>query len=208
MNIHKKYLVLSLLTVITVAGASIGASSFAQTTTTLACSVAGSSVGPNQAAILTATGGNGTYVWSGNNLNITNSGGSQFAVSYPDPGVYPITVSSAGQNATCNIHVVGTASTGALSCYPAVQNVTLGQTANVAASGGNGTYFWSSPDLTIANPYGTGFSASYASVGLKTLTVTSNGFTTTCAINVLSGTITPPVVTPPGLPNTGEGFGQ
>ena len=207
MKTNQKYLALSLVTALTVAGMSLGALSFAQTVTTLNCSMSGSSVGTNQAAILTATGGNGTYSWSGSNLDITNSGGNQFAVSYPDVGVYPITVSSAGQTATCNVSVVGAPVTGGLSCYPVVQNVTLGQTATLSATGGNGTYTWSSPDLSIANPNGSGFSASYATTGVKTLTVTSGGLVTTCAVNVLPNGVVVPVVTP-SLPDTGGGYGQ
>lgn len=192
------------MTVLTVTGMSIGALSFAQNVTTLNCSVNASSVGLNQAAIVTATGGNGTYFWSGPNLNITNSGGSQFAVSYPNAGTYPITVQSGNQTATCNVVITGAVSSNALSCYPVTQNVTLGQVASVSATGGNGTYTWSSPDLSIANPNGSGFSANYASLGVKTLTVTSGGLVATCAINVLASG----VVVTPGLPNTGGGFGQ
>jgi len=106
MKTNNKYLALSLITVLTVAGTSIAALSFGQAVTTLNCSMSGSSVGTNQAAILTATGGNGFYTWSGPNLNVTNSGGSQFAVSYPNPGIYPITVTSGSQTATCNVSVV------------------------------------------------------------------------------------------------------
>lgn len=181
--------------------------SFAQTVTPLGCSVNVSSVAINQAAILTATGGNGTYYWSGPNLNVTNGAGNQFAVSYPNAGTYPITVTSAGQTATCNVNVTAAASTGSLTCSPVTQNVTLGGTIAVTATGGNGTYTWSSPDLTIANPNGSGFSANYGTVGAKTLTVTSAGLVSTCAINVLSGNVVPVPVTP-GLPNTGGGFGQ
>jgi len=205
MKTNTKYLLLSFVTVLTVTGMSIGALSFAQTVTTLGCSVNVSSVGLNQAAIVTATGGNGTYYWSGSNLNVTNSGGNQFAVSYPNSGTYPITVQSAGQTATCNVNVVGTVSTNTLSCYPVTQNVTLGQVVSVSATGGNDVYTWSSPDLSISNPNGSGFSANYASVGVKTLTVTSGGLTTTCAINVLADSV---ATTTPGLPNTGGGFGQ
>jgi len=209
MKTNRKYLLLSLVTVMTVTGASVGALSFAQTVTTLTCSVGAATVQANQAAIVTATGGNGTYFWSGPNLNVTNSAGSQFAVSYPNPGTYPITVQSAGQSAMCNVNVVAAPSTGGLSCFPVVQNVTLGQTATVSATGGNATYVWSSPDLSILNPNGSGFSANYASIGVKTLTVTSAGLIATCAINVLADSVAPvpPPVTP-SFPNTGGGFGQ
>ncbi len=205
MNTNKKYFLLSLVTAIAVAGMSLGSLGFAQTVTPLACSVTPSSVAANQAAIFTATGGNGTYAWSGPNLSVTNSSGSQFAVSYPNPGVYTITVASGGQTASCNTTVVASASSGGLMCSPATQNVTLGQTANVSAAGGNGAYVWSSPDVTITNANGSGFSINYASTGLKILTVTSAGAVATCEINVLAGAVTS--VTP-GLPNTGGGYGH
>lgn len=205
MKINQKYLALSLITVIATTAMSLGTLSFAQTVTPLTCAVNSSSVGVNQAAILVATGGNGTYVWSGTNLNITNSVGNQFAVSYSSVGTYFVTVSSANTSATCTVNVV--ASTNLLSCFPATQNVTLGQTATVSASGGDNNYVWSAPDLNITNPNGTGFSASYASTGVKTLTVRSAGLVNTCAINVLSnGTPVTPVT--PTLPNTGNGSAE
>ncbi len=206
MKIKQKYLLLSVLTVLAVAGMSFSTPIFAQTVTSLTCSVGSSSVVVNQTAILTATGGNGTYFWSGQNLNVTNSAGSQFAVSYPNTGTFQVTVSSAGQSATCSVNVVASVSSGNLMCSPAIQNVTLGQTANVSASGGNGAYTWSSPELRIINPNGSGFSASFASAGAKTLTVTSAGLVSTCVVNVLGGIPTFP--TTPGFPNTGGGYGK
>ena len=206
MKTHQKYLALSVVTALTAMGASVGSIGFAQTVTPPTCRVSASTVSTNQATIMTASGGNGIYQWSGANLNITNAAGRQFAVSYPNPGVYTITVTSAGLNASCNFTVVA-AVTGALNCAPGTQNVTLGQTAYFTATGGNGAYTWSSPDLTIINANGSGFSASYASTGLKTLSVTSAGVTDTCAVNVLANTTpVPPVI--PGLPNTGGGFNQ
>ncbi len=206
MKKHQKYLALSVVTALTAVGASLGSLGFAQTVTPLTCSVANSTVSTNQAAVLTASGGNGSYIWSGTNLNVTNAAGTMFAVSYPNPGVYTITVTSAGLNASCNFTVVA-AVTGALNCAPGSQNVTLGQTAYFTATGGNGAYTWSSPDLTIITPTGSGFSASYASTGLKTVSVTSAGVTDTCAVNVLANTTpVPPVI--PGFPNTGGGFNQ
>ena len=207
MNMNKKYARLSLATAIAVMAMSFGSIGLAQTPP-VACSVGMSTVNTNQAAILTASGGNGVYAWSGTNLNITNSAGTQFAVSYPTPGTYTVIVTSAGQSATCNVAVVA-ASAGSLVCSPATQNVTLGQTAAVTATGGTGTYVWSAPGLNIINPNGSGFSASYASTGLKTLIVTSGGVSDTCAVNVLAGAYVPPTppVTP-GLPNTGGGYGK
>lgn len=208
MKVNQRYGVLSLVTAGAVMIMSLGALSFAQTVTPLTCTASQASVATNQSVILTASGGNGTYAWSGTNLNITNATGNQFAVSYPNVGVYPVTVTSGGLTATCSVNVTTTSATGALMCSPAVQTVNANQTASVTASGGNGSYTWSATDLTITNPTGSGFSASYPSAGIHTLTVTSGGNTSTCAINVLStGTTVPPVVTP-GLPATGEGFGK
>ena len=202
---NQKYLILSSIAIIAVLGMSFGTLGFAQTVTPLTCNVVSSPVNVNQAAILNAVGGNGTYFWSGQNLNVTNSAGSQFAVSYPNPGTYTVTVSSGGLTANCVVNVTTGSSTGNLVCSPAVQNVMLGQTATLSVTGGNGAYNWSSPDLSIANPTGSGFSASYASTGLKTMTVTSAGLVTTCTVNVLGNSTFP---TTPGFPNTGGGYGQ
>lgn len=203
-----KYFV-SFVSMIAITSMSFGAIGLAQTVTTLGCSVSVTPVITDQAIVLTAVGGNGTYHWSGYNLDVTNAAGTQFAVSYPNAGTYPITVTSGGQSATCNVSVVAGPSTGILRCLPATQNVLLGQTVSMTASGGNDSYVWSSPDLNIANPTGSGFSANYASVGLKTLTVSSNGSQATCAINVLvDSTVSNSPVTTPGFPNTGGGYGE
>jgi len=209
MKNNQKYFFVSFVTGLAVAGASLGTLGLAQAVVPLSCMASQTLVASNQATIFTAVGGNGIYTWSGANINVTNATSNQFAVSYPDPGVYTITVSSGGYSANCNMTVAGTVATGALVCSPGTQNVTLGQTASFTASGGNGSYTWSSPDLTINNATGSGFSASYASTGVKTMTVTSAGAVDTCVVNVLSnGVVTPPVVTPPGLPATGGGYGQ
>lgn len=200
-----KYLVLSIVAIFAITGLGLGSFGVAeaQVVIPLSCSVASSAVGVNQNATLMATGGNGTYFWSGQNLNVTNSSGSQFAVSYPNPGTYIVTVSSAGQSANCNVNVVANAlPSGNLACLPANQSVMLGQTATFSAVGGSGSYLWSAPDLLITNPTGSGFSASYSSTGLKTLTVTSAGLASTCNVNVLSRTTTP------GFPNTGGGYNR
>lgn len=199
MKKFQKYLALSLLAVFTVTGVGLGTVNVVQAAPLLTCSVGVSSVGVNQIATLTASGGDGTYYWSGQNLNITNSAGSQFAVSYPNIGNYNVMVSSAGQTATCTVNVVAGVSTGNLVCAPATQSVVLGQTATFSVTGGNGSYTWSSPDLTIINPNGSGFSANYASTGLKTLTVSSANLVSSCAVNVLSNGN-------PGFPNTAGGY--
>ena len=210
MKTNQKYAVLSFITAVAVIGMSLGALSFAQTVTPVTCTVAAASVGVNQPVMLTASGGNGAYTWSGANLTTTNPTGTQFAVSYPTTGSYVVNVTSGGQTGSCTVNVTTTAANGSLMCSPAVQTVILGQTASVSATGGDGNYTWSASDLSISNPSGSGFSANYASTGLHALTVTDNGISSTCDINVLAnpnGTTVPPVTTP-GLPDTGGGYGQ
>ncbi len=204
---RQKYVLASLAAALVVTGMTFASIGFAQTYGPVSCGTATPTVGVNQTAIFTASGGNGAYSWSGQNLNLNNPTGTQFSVSYPSPGTYTVNVMSSGQIAGCTVTVVGSVPTGSISCSPASQNVTLGQTAYVSASGGTGTYTWSSPDLLINNPNGSGFNANYATVGTKTITVSSgNGTSAACTVNVLaSGTA---VTNTPGLPNTGGGYGQ
>jgi len=211
MKTNHKYGLLSAVTALAVVALSLGALSSAQTVTPVTCTIgSGASITANQPVLVTATGGNGIYTVSGANITTTNLPGNQFAVSFAGTGVNTLTVNSGGQTGTCNATVVAsTAPSNALMCSPSVQTVTLGQTASVSASGGDGNYAWSAPDLTISNPSGSGFSASYASTGVHALTVTDNGAQATCDINVLAnpnGTPTPVTPVTPGLPDTGGGF--
>ncbi|MBU6323423.1 MAG: hypothetical protein KGI41_03495 [Patescibacteria group bacterium] len=202
MKISRQYAALSLVSALAVAGLTLGSVGFAQTVTPLACAPVTQTVGINQKAVLTASGGNGSYYWSGDNLTITNPTGTQFTVSYPSPGTYTVHVSSSGQTAGCTISVIGSSVGGTLACYPSSASVTLGTAVTFTANGGNGTYTWSAPDLTVTNPYGTGFIANYASIGTKTVTVQSGTASASCSVNVLASGATP------GLPNTGGGYGQ
>lgn len=191
---------------IAVAVISIGALGFAQTANTLSCSVEAGAVNTNQAAIVTAIGGNGIYAWPTSNPGITTAAGNQFAVSYPNPGDYPITVTSGNQTATCDVSVVAIVTPNTLACAPAVQNVMLGQVADISATGGDGAYGWSSPYVSVPTQSGSTFSEQFPATGLKIVTVISANLITACIVNVLpngggnaSGTV-------PGLPNTGGGY--
>ena len=195
-----------LLAVAVVAGAlALGQIGYAQTA--LSCSPSSVNVAVNQSATLTASGGSGSYVWSGQNLSVNNATGNQFTVNYPAAGSYAITVSSGGLSATCTVNV-GPVSSGTLTCSPATQTINAGQNASFIASGGNGSYSWSSPDLTISNATGSGLSASFAGSGIKTVTVSSGGQIASCTTNVVAPSSVPPVVVVPGLPNTGGGYGR
>jgi hypothetical protein len=218
----KKALSLSLVGAMMIGALGIYEISSAQTYPNLVCNTGSSSVNPNQSINLTATGGTGTYSWSGSGITATSTSGTngQFNVSYATPGSYMVTVTSGTQSANCFVTVAsnggststttGSDTSGTLMCMPATQAANIGQTASFTASGGNGAYTWSSPDLSITNPTGSGFSANFASAGIKSVTVRSGNNAAVCTVNVAGGGVfTPPTPpTTPGLPNTGGGYGK
>ncbi|OHB25103.1 MAG: hypothetical protein A2542_00395 [Parcubacteria group bacterium RIFOXYD2_FULL_52_8] len=80
----------------------------AGTISALMCSPAIVSAAVGQPVTFSASGASGSYVWSGTGLTITNPTGTQFTVTYSSPSVNTITVSSAGQTASCRLVVTGT----------------------------------------------------------------------------------------------------
>jgi hypothetical protein len=172
----------------------------AASSTVLTCATPLNTVFVGQPATFTAQGGalGATLAWSASDLTLNNPTGSGFTVNYATPGIHMVSVSSSGQSATCAVSVQPAAVTGTSPtlCTPATQTVMAGAQASFTASGGNGSYIWSASDLTLVNPVGSGFSASYAGAGLHTVTVSSGGTSSSCQVNVLSATT-------PSLPNTG-----
>jgi uncharacterized repeat protein (TIGR01451 family) len=73
-----------------------------------------------------------------------------------------------------------------LVCAPPTQTVQLGQSAQVSATGGTGTYGWSAPGGTPAAASGplASFSTTYASSGTKTITLISGTQTAQCQVFV------------------------
>lgn len=104
----RRYLLISLATGVGIIGITFAGPGFAQTVP-LSCSTQTPVVGVNQTAVFTATGGNGSYVWSGQNLSLNNPTGTQFLVNYPSAGSYVITVSSGGSSANCALTVTAPA---------------------------------------------------------------------------------------------------
>jgi len=86
----------------------VGSGVGAQSTSTngpVTCTAPSYSITVGQPLTLNASGGDGNYTWSGPGLVISNPNGSRFNVSFNTPGIYPVTVVSAGVGATCNITV-------------------------------------------------------------------------------------------------------
>lgn len=77
--------------------------------TPVTCSPSVVSAAPGQSVSLSATGGNGTYVWSSPGLTITNPNGQNFKVNFNGDGSYPVTVTSGSSSSTCNVNVTGVA---------------------------------------------------------------------------------------------------
>ncbi len=76
-------------------------------TGTLACSPSVQTANAGQSVTFSASGGNGFYTWSGQNLVVINPTGTSFNVSYPSGGTRMITVTSGSESASCTINVVG-----------------------------------------------------------------------------------------------------
>ena len=97
--------------------------------------------------------------------------------------------------------------TSSVQCSAPTYTIPAHQSLTLSATGGNGTYTWSSPGLTVTNPHGSSFTVNFNAPGTYPVYVASNGATSTCSIAVTAaaGTTTPSTTTStPGLPNTGE----
>lgn len=153
----------------------------------LVCAPATQTVDINQGALLSATGGTGSYVWSAPGAKTTTGTGSNFSTAYTTEGTRTVTVTSGSKTATCEVVVLSSPTGPNLFCNPPSQYASLGQTLLVTASGGNSIYSWSAPDGNISTNSGSSVYVSYASTGVKTITVSSNGLTASCVIIINPG---------------------
>jgi hypothetical protein len=160
-------------------------------------------------ARVSATGGTGSYVWAAPGGTTTSGTGPTFATSYPVAFTTTITVTSGTEVAGCVVTVpqpapppptpapAPTPAIPTLVCAPPAQTVAIGQTANVSATGGTGTYAWSAPGGSTITGTGAAFGTSYAAAGSNTITVTSGAQTATCLVNVPPPAPPPLVCAPP-----------
>lgn len=149
----------------------------------LVCAPSNQTVGINQTATLTATGGNGAYAWTAATGTPTSGSGNSFSTKYPSSGTKAVSVTSAGQTATCTVTVTPPTAQ-QLVCAPGTQTVNVNQAAVVSATGGNGNYSWTAPGATSANLNGQNVSVVYNSTGTKSVTVTSGNQTAACTVVV------------------------
>ncbi|MBI5221150.1 MAG: hypothetical protein HY978_04970 [Candidatus Liptonbacteria bacterium] len=69
-------------------------------------------------------------------------------------------------------------------CSAVSNPVNSGNAATFSAVGGDGTYQWSAPDGSPASGAGNAFSTTYSASGVKTVTVSSGGYSGTCSVTV------------------------
>lgn len=185
----------------------------------------------------TLTPGNVQITVSGNNPSPSTFTGSiggvtlalgpgSYAVNPPSLVGYTSSLSGAcsgtiatGEARSCNVTYSDSnfgpygGYTGPLTCTPAAQNASLGQTATFQAYGGLGTYTWKTADRTFIN-IGPALTTSLQTAGPQTVVVTSGGQTAICTVNVsgiyaygsptyYSGGYVLSAQTGPGFPNTG-----
>ncbi len=163
------------------------------------CSPKNQNVQPNQAASFSASGGNGTFSWSGGG-NPASGNSSNFSTTFPNTGTFSVTVASGGSTDTCQVAVSTAVVTPPpvsplpLFCMPFMQTVNAGQAANFAAVGGDGNYSWSGGE----NPgtgSGSNFSTVFSAPGARTVTVSSAGKIAQCSAIVNQG-FAPPAAAP------------
>lgn len=131
----------------------------------------------------TATGGSGTYSWIASDGSPVNGTGSNFWTQYNSSGFRTVIVTSGNQTATCNV-TVNQQQQNNLTCGPQNQTANVGDLVNFYANGGNGNYSWNAYDAQITSGYNQNFSTRFNTTGSRNVTVTSNGQTATCYVNV------------------------
>ena len=149
-------------------------------------------------AALSASGGTPPYAWSSPGTPATGNGAT-FWTAFDSDGSKTVTETDQSyfpQTATCTITVTYPPPT----CVPNIRFVTVGQGANFTATGGSGTYAWSSPSGGPTSGMGENFTVAHANMGDYVVTVTSAAQTATCHVRVLPP---PPPPPPPSAPYPG-----
>lgn len=88
----------------------------------------------------------------------------------------------------CNTSVTTTASSSPPACSPNISSVEAGTPVQFTASGGNYAYSWGGgePPVILSGSGSSILTTTYTTVGLQTVTVTSNLLTATCTVTVVT----------------------
>src|SRR5262249_8912834 len=109
------------------------------------CSPSFQNANVNQQVTFYGNGGTGNFSWTASNGQPVYGYGSLFTTSFGAPGQYNVTLNSNGQTATCTVNIQNNFNNNAPTCSPSTQNANMGDTVYFTATGGNGAYYWSTP---------------------------------------------------------------
>jgi len=163
--------------------------------TPVSVSPAAQTVAPGVTLQLAATGGSGApYIWSvtSGTAGTVDQNTGLFTASRTSSGAVTVTATDrAGARGTATITV------SALSITPNTGQLTVGQTLNLAASGGTPPYSWSSSNAAVATVNSTGGQVTAIAAGTVTVQVTdANSATATTGNITVSAAAASIVITP------------
>ena len=163
----------------------------------LSCSASPSTVDTGQNVTFSATGGSGTYSWTGGGSPATGGNSSTFTTNYSSDGTKTATVTRGGVSAQCSVSVQGAETeTDPLQCFPSSQTVNIGDSATFSLQDPSTGVFtgpsgisptWSSPSAGRISSAGGGnahYTIAYSTPGARTITVNRGGETDTCSLTV------------------------
>ena len=164
----------------------------------LSCSPSSQTVRVNEIAEFVANDGTGDYEWdAGRDASDRFGFGRRFETSFDEPGTYDVELESNGEDDTCRVRVVED-DDDAPFCSPAVQSASVNDFVTFSATGGNGSYSWStSGDGSPSAGSGSSFGTRFLTSGNKLVLVTSNGRTSQCLVQIGSVLGASTVVTGP-----------
>lgn len=163
----------------------------------LRCSPIYQSVIAGDTVTLSATGGSGVYTWVAEDAEQSSGSGSTFTTRYMhgsvdgDPQRKPIVLQSGDDIAFCEVYVTEAtfaqgATTPPLRCLPLYQTVFQGQEARIIATGGTGTYTWSTNSGNPTGGTGTSFRTTpQAGTIHHAVRVSASGNIAECGIGVI-----------------------
>jgi len=150
---------------------------------TLTCSPPTQTINSGDSATFSASGGTGSYLWTGGESPQTGTG-SIFSSSFYGSGNRTVTVTSGSQSAFCSVYIQQT-NYYSLSCSPQHQNVEIDQWVDFSATGGDGEYSWSaSQSASPTHGNNSNFQTRFSQSGYKTVTVYSGGQSAQCRVSI------------------------
>ncbi len=157
---------------------------------TVSLSASPSSVSSGQTTTLSWTSTNATSCTATGGTGFSTggaTGGSDASGSLTSQTTFSISCTGAGGTATDSVTVDVSAAPTSPTCSVSPSSADVGATVTATAAGGtSGSYTWSTGGGSACSA-GTTCATSYSTTGSKTITVTRNGLSGTCAVSIASG---------------------